>query len=175
MKSKGFTLIELLVVVAIIGILAVVGVLAYSGYTTAAKKNVSKINYKRTVNLFREEIKKCDIDSSATVFSLPCPVQVNNSYRRCAAIWLSFKYKIQNPSSTALTRGGSTSTDCGITVQDGQFRGGIRDGDSNVDGDVGIVDCPRSPYCGNEAAGKYVVYWIWDNATIQDKTIVSVD
>ena len=48
-KNKAFTLIELLVVVAIIGILAAVGVVAYSGYTSAAKKAVVKINWKTTV------------------------------------------------------------------------------------------------------------------------------
>ena len=46
MKNKGFTLIELLVVVAIIGILAAVGVVAYSGYTSSAKKSVTKANHK---------------------------------------------------------------------------------------------------------------------------------
>ena len=44
--KKGFTLIELLVVVAIIGILAAVGVTAYNGYTTSARINTVKTNFK---------------------------------------------------------------------------------------------------------------------------------
>tara|TARA_B100001250_G_scaffold383286_1_gene377108 strand:- start:61 stop:555 length:495 start_codon:yes stop_codon:yes gene_type:complete len=51
-KQKGFTLIELLVVVAIIGILAAVGVVAYNGYTSSAKKTVSKQNHKMMVKQF---------------------------------------------------------------------------------------------------------------------------
>ena len=50
MKRNGFTLIELLVVVAIIGILAAVGVVAYSGYTSGAKKAVTKANHKLILN-----------------------------------------------------------------------------------------------------------------------------
>ena len=46
MNKKAFTLIELLVVVAIIGILAAVGVVAYNGYTKAAKKQTTLINFK---------------------------------------------------------------------------------------------------------------------------------
>ena len=42
-KQKAFTIIELLVVIAIIGILAALGIVAYSGYTSGAKKNASKI------------------------------------------------------------------------------------------------------------------------------------
>ena len=64
MNKKGFTLIELLVVVAIIGILAAVGVVAYSGYTSSAKKSVTKANHKLIVNTMVNEIQKCEIDSS---------------------------------------------------------------------------------------------------------------
>ena len=61
MKQKGFTLIELLVVVAIIGILAAVGVVAYSGYTTGAKKNAIKSNFKLVQKYVSAELMKCQI------------------------------------------------------------------------------------------------------------------
>ena len=64
MKQRGFTLIELLVVVAIIGILAAVGVVAYSGYTSSAKKAVTKANHKLILNTMVNEIQMCEIDSS---------------------------------------------------------------------------------------------------------------
>jgi len=56
MKRNGFTLIELLVVVAIIGILAAVGVVAYNGYTSSAKKAVSKSNHNAVVKYINNEI-----------------------------------------------------------------------------------------------------------------------
>ena len=59
MKRKAFTLIELLVVVAIIGILAAVGVVAYNGYTSSAKKSVSKQNHKSIVQFARLQFLKC--------------------------------------------------------------------------------------------------------------------
>ena len=61
MNHKAFTLIELLVVVAIIGILAAVGVVAYNGYTSAAKKNAIKSNFKMTAKYASAELMKCQI------------------------------------------------------------------------------------------------------------------
>ena len=63
-KLNGFTLIELLVVVAIIGILAAVGVVAYSGYTSAAKKNVALQNHKIMVKQFKTLVIQYDINGS---------------------------------------------------------------------------------------------------------------
>ena len=61
MKRNGFTLIELLVVVAIIGILAAVGVVAYSGYTSGAKKNAIKQNFKLVQSFASAELIKCEL------------------------------------------------------------------------------------------------------------------
>ena len=62
--KKAFTLIELLVVVAIIGILAAVGVVAYNGYTSSAKKSVSKANYKSIISLINNKLAMCEIETS---------------------------------------------------------------------------------------------------------------
>jgi type IV pilus assembly protein PilA len=61
MKKKGFTLIELLVVVAIIGILAAVGVVAYNGYTSSAKVNAVKSNFKIVQKKLGEAVTACSI------------------------------------------------------------------------------------------------------------------
>ena len=61
MNRKAFTLIELLVVVAIIGILAAVGVVAYNGYTSAAKVNAVKSNFKSVVKYINNELMKCEL------------------------------------------------------------------------------------------------------------------
>ena len=58
------------------------------------------------------------------------------------------------------------------TVVTGSDRGGVRSGDGQVDGDVNIVVCPRSPYCGNEARGKFKIMWWWDNNTMQDSSVI---
>ena len=57
--NKAFTLIELLVVVAIIGILAAVGVVAYNGYTSSAKVNAVKSNFKIVQKKLGEAVTPC--------------------------------------------------------------------------------------------------------------------
>ena len=176
MKQKAFILIELLVVVAIIGILAAVGVVAYNGYTGAAQKAVTKQNFKNTVRYFTSEVTKCEMDSSQKVFGLPCPVQVTNAYQECAAVYLSWRYSIRNPLAVKEGTGWTASKHC-PTVVYGDWRGGVRSGDGQLDGDVNIVICPRSPYCGNDAKtnGKFKIMWWWDNKKMQDSAIVAVN
>ena len=58
------------------------------------------------------------------------------------------------------------------TLVTGDVRGGIRSGDNQQDGDVNIVICPRSHYCGNEAAGKFKIMWLWDGNKMQDSFII---
>ena len=175
MKQKGFTLIELLVVVAIIGILAAVGVVAYNGYISSARKAVVKQNFKTTVRYFTNEVALCDVDSSHKAFNLGCPVEVNIDFQACAAIYLSWQYGIRNPNFPVEQHRADMTADapsggCKVTTQ-GIDRGGVRSGDGQVDGDVNIVVCPRSSYCGSEASGKFKIMWWWDN-TMQDSAIL---
>ena len=83
MKQKGFTLIELLVVVAIIGILAAVGVVAYNGYTSSAKVNAAKTNYKNVVKWVKTELVKCNAGLSDKMFTSnpqSCPMRHANNF-----------------------------------------------------------------------------------------------
>ena len=92
-NNKGFTLIELLVVVAIIGILAAVGVVAYNGYTTAAKKSVTKHNHSIIYKTVLLETRRCLIDSSSNMFVLN-----GKAFLNCSDLYGS------NPSSSKINK-----------------------------------------------------------------------
>ena len=101
MKHKGFTLIELLVVVAIIGILAAVGVVAYSGYTSGAKKNAIKQNFKLVQSFSSAELIKCELGETY-IFSnsgsnkVPCGA-IDQAYRTEGGIVSEPSLRFLNP------------------------------------------------------------------------------
>ena len=107
MKQKAFTLIELLVVVAIIGILAAVGVVAYNGYTSSAKKAVSKSNHRAVVNYIRNEIAKCEIQEKVfdnwDCSNLSSGNNADRVARAAAQALSNFAKNAYNTSSSAVT------------------------------------------------------------------------
>ena len=174
---KGFTLIELLVVVAIIAILSSIGVVAYNGYTKASQKKIVINNFNSTVRYMEAEISKCILDKNAKAFGLPCPVNTNDvRYQECAAVYLSWQYNIRNPLATKEASGWTASSHCPTKVY-GDWRGGVRSGDGELDGDVTIVICPRSPYCSFSSTtnGKFKVMWWWDGKKKQDEKMVAIN
>ena len=173
-RKKAFTLIELLVVVALIGILSVIGLKAFQGYTNAAKKKVVHQNFINTIKYMKAEIAKCKLDKTSTAFGLPCGgAKKNVFHQECAAVYLSWRYNIRNPLKKE-SAGWTASRHC-PTLVEGNFRGGVRSGNTNELGDVNIVICPRSPYCGRDpkSDGHFKVMWWWDSTSrYQDSRIV---
>ena len=101
MYQKAFTLIELLVVVAIIGILAAVEVVAYSGYTTGAKKNAVKSNFKLVQKYVLAELMKCeightDIFINSGKYKVSCSA-VHDAHRTSAAMVFDPSLRFLNP------------------------------------------------------------------------------
>jgi prepilin-type N-terminal cleavage/methylation domain-containing protein len=174
--SKAFTLIELLVVVAIIGVLAAIGLAGYNSYNSLAQRQVAKQNFFTTVKAIETEIAKCKLSgnrATAITFGLPCPFQATDYYQECAAIYLSFKYKVYNPLMPYEANKWIAGSQCPTKVEE-NIRGGVRSGDSQLDGDVNIVICPRSPYCTSDPVtdGKIKVMWWYDGGKMQNYKII---
>jgi prepilin-type N-terminal cleavage/methylation domain-containing protein len=178
MAKKAFTLIEVLVVVMIIGILSAVGIFGFSKYTDLAKRKATEKNFFTVINVIEAEIAKCKLSGNrptALTFNLPCPFQSSFYYQECAAIYMSWKYKIYNPLMPKEGSGWIAGSKCPTPVEE-TIRGGVRSGDGQQDGDVNIVICPRSPYCSADPAtdGKMKVMWWYDGLKMQDSRIIQL-
>jgi len=178
MARKAFTLIEVLVVVMIIGILSAVGVYGFSKYTDYAKRKITEKNFFTVISVIDAEIAKCKLSGNrptALTFNLPCPFQASAYYQECAAIYMSWKYKIYNPLMPKDVSGWIAGSKCPTPVEE-TIRGGVRSGDGQQDGDVNIVICPRSPYCSPDPSsdGKMKVMWWYDGLKMQDSRIIKL-
>tara|TARA_B100000900_G_C20447327_1_gene661641 strand:- start:195 stop:734 length:540 start_codon:yes stop_codon:yes gene_type:complete len=175
-QTKAFTLIELLVVVALIGVIATIGVKGYQSYVKSAQKKVVKQNFINTIKYMEAEIAKCKLNKNGKAFGLPCPVSKNSVHQECAAVYLSWRYNVRNPLVPNAPAGWTASRHCPTLVQ-GNYRGGVRSGNSQQLGDVNIVICPRSPYCGRnpKSDGHFKVMWWWDSTSrYEDARIVKI-
>ena len=140
MKQKGFTLIELLVVVAIIGILAAVGVVAYNGYTSSAKRNAIKSNFKLVEKYVLAELMKCEIGhtevfTNAGSKKLNCG-GIQDSWRTANAMYFDPSLKFLNP------------IDNGVWNRDSQraVRNDVYKGSSIPDNMTGYIYINHSSY-----------------------------
>jgi prepilin-type N-terminal cleavage/methylation domain-containing protein len=175
-KNKAFTLIEVLVVVMIIGVLSAAGIFGFSKYTDYAKRKATEKNFFTAISVIEAEIAKCKLSGNrptALTFNLPCPFQASAYYQECAAVYMSWKYKIYNPLMPKEVSGWIAGSKCPTPVEE-TIRGGVRSGDGQQDGDVNIVICPRAPYCSADPAtdGKMKVMWWYDGLKMQDSRII---
>ena len=173
-NNNGFTLIELLVVVVIISILTAIGIVGYKNYSSIAAKSIVEQNFYNTIKYMESEIAKCDLNPKAIAFGLPCPVKLSGAYQECAAVYLSWQYNIRNPLATKEAAGWTASQHCPTKVY-GDWRGGVRSGDGQLNGDVNIVICPRNPYCSSntQSNGKFKVMWWWEGKMMDGKILTA--
>lgn len=186
-KYMGFSLVELLVVIAIIGVLAATAIVTYSNYQASAKKAVAVQNFNSAKRLMSSEIVKCQIDPTGTAFGVSCPIGLTARWQEDIAVYLSAVGKIFNPlkpldEATCQTRNNSWNSQFGylgvdLTMSD-CFRGGLRSGNGEEDGDISLVRCPRSPYCpasDTEASGKFKLMLWWNNKEMINYALIGVD
>jgi prepilin-type N-terminal cleavage/methylation domain-containing protein len=183
----GFSLVELLVVIAIIGVLAATAIVTYSNYQASAKKAVAVQNFSLAKRLMASEIVKCQINPSGSAFGVNCPIQLTARWQEDIAVYLSAVGKIFNvlkplDQASCISRNNSWNTKWGylgvnLTTSD-CFRGGLRSGDGEEDGDISLVRCPRSPYCPSSdtsAQGKFKLMLWWDGKQMIDYALLGVE
>ncbi|WP_435114553.1 type IV pilin protein [Candidatus Pelagibacter bacterium nBUS_36] len=168
MNQKAFTLIELLVVVAIIGILATVGVVAYNKFTLAAKKSVTKQQYKLFVNLMESQLAFCYLGDSnmklmykqedPTYYDYSCKVESHMRNGRTAQLinfMINHAKNLGGGSKGGKTEGGqwlNPYSEGGINAKTGKrYKASWDPGNAFDDGPKGMIQVelkyPCDPYC----------------------------